>query len=76
MTNGELLKLLENNAIEYLRDPKRSFSNRHMNRMKARDKRKMRNRIVEAIVIDFINFVGASQGVDLGLNSRNIGTGL
>jgi hypothetical protein len=47
-----------------------------MNRLKKGDKQHLKARVVEAVLIDFINFVGSCQGVDLGLNSRNIGTNL
>jgi adenylyl- and sulfurtransferase ThiI len=36
----------------------------------------LKKHLVEAVLIDFINFVGSSQGCDLGLNSENFGTNL
>jgi hypothetical protein len=76
MTNGELLKLLEGHAVAYCMDPKCAWRNHHMNRLKKRDKKHLKKRVIEAVLIDFINHVGSSQGCDLGLNSQNLGTNL
>ena len=76
MTSGELLKMLEAAAVAYRMDPKCAWRNRRMNRLKKQDKKHLKKKVVEAVLIDFINFVGSCQGVDLGLNSRNMGTNL
>jgi hypothetical protein len=76
MTNGELLKLLEGHAVSYRQDPECAWRNRRMNNLKKGDKKHLKKRVIDAVLIDFINFVGSCQGVDLGLNSRNFGTNL
>jgi hypothetical protein len=76
MKKIDLLKMLERNAVEYQKLPKVAWKNRHMNSLKKGDRCHLKRRVVQAVVIDFINYVAVMQGVDLGLNSRNIGTGL
>lgn len=76
MTNGDLCKMLEGCAVAYLNDPKAAINNRHMNRLKKKDRKHLKGRVVEAVLIDYLNFVASCHGMDLGLNSRNIGTEL
>jgi len=69
MTNGELLDLLLINAIEYCPDAGRSIiRNSHMN--SCNNRTKVDQSTVDALIVDFINFVATGMGGDLGLYTR------
>ena len=77
MTKKELLDMLTNIAIEYRKDSFDSVFNRntHMNNLgsmsevinciDAQD-------IIDAVVVDFINYVGSYQGLDWGLYTKDL----
>jgi hypothetical protein len=66
MTKKELLTYLTDRAIEYAPDATKSvFDNKHMNNLSDFDK--IDQRVTEALLVDFINFIGLHQGLDWGL---------
>lgn len=76
MTKKELLDMLTNIAIEYRKESYDSVFNRntHMNNLgsiakvisiDAQD-------IIDAVVVDFINYVGSYQGLDWGLYTKDL----
>jgi hypothetical protein len=63
MTKIDLLKMITNYAVEYSEDVENSIHrNNHMNNIKETDK--IDKRISDAILVDFINFIGMKQCVD------------
>ena len=70
MTKLELLKYLEKTAKEYRKDCSASIvRNRHMNKLD--EDCNVEQKIVDAILVDFINKIGVDQGVDYGLYTRD-----
>lgn len=78
MTKGELLKMLEREANEYRAKALDSVRrNCHMNSLTEADMAEVRKnpnlfrRFADAILVDFVNQVGANQGLDYGLNTKH-----
>lgn len=78
ITRGKLLNFLTEEAREYRKDALSSLEwNRHMNNLSSKDISKMKKerqrhqRIVDALLVDFINTVGANQGVDYALYTKH-----
>lgn len=70
MTNGELLSFLEKRAIEYREGALSSIRrNRHMNEHTGAD---IAQEDVDALLVDFINFIASRMGGDYGLRSEHI----
>jgi hypothetical protein len=68
MTKREFMKILEMTAAEYVRVAKESiFKNKHMNDLRPEDKYMVNQRIIEAVIADYINYIGTFQGLDEGL---------
>ena len=70
MSKIEMIKLLAKNALEYrkngvLKSLKRNF---HMNEY---DGEKIKKSTIDAILVDFLNFIASYQGVDLGLYTKD-----
>ncbi len=79
MTRGELLKLLEEEAKRYRLEALLSIKrSRHMNDLSQADLAKLEKnqkqiqRLIDALLVDFINKVGIGQCVDLGLYTKHI----
>ncbi len=80
MTRGDLLKLLEREAKSYRKEALESVSgrNRHMNELSTLDIQVMNEiperfqRFADAILVDFINLIGNSQGLDYGLYVKDL----
>lgn len=71
MTRGELVKYLEQVARDYRTDALLSINrNSHMNELNGVSY--LSQQQVDAVLVDFINFVAACQGIDLGLNTQHI----
>jgi len=72
MSKIELLTLLTGFAKEYVPDAIASVSrNSHMNNLMNAEESVTRT-VAEAVIVDFINFVGFRQGVDYGLYTSDL----
>lgn len=79
MTRGKLLNLLDGEAMKYREETLSSIErNRHMNDLSGKDIAKLKEnqewaqRIVDAVLVDFVNFVGVGQGLDYGLYTKHL----
>lgn len=79
MTKGELLKLLTDEAKRYRGDALDSVErNRHMNALSRNDlarlkkDKKLVQRLIDALLVDFINGIGTSQGIDYSLYAKHL----
>jgi len=70
MANGELMKMLVKYAKEYAPDCLESIKcNSHMNKYRGKV---VAQTTIDAILVDFVNFIGHGQGLDLGLYTRDL----
>jgi hypothetical protein len=69
MTKGQLCKLLETDAVLYLKDSKESLR-RNTHEFSFRGT--YNHKFAMAVLIDYINFVARGQGLDLGLEEKHI----
>lgn len=79
MTRGKLLNLLTKEAKRYRRQALASIErNGHMNDLSQKDlmrlkrDRQLTQRVIDALLVDFINIVGVGQCLDYGLYTKNI----
>lgn len=79
MNKKQLLDLLENETKAYRNDALDSIArNRHMNDLTKRDIARLRKnsklfeRLRDALLVDFINFVGTGQNLDQGLRTKHL----
>lgn len=79
MTRGELLNLLTEKAKIYRLEALQSIErSRHMNNLSTRDFSKLKReqrliqKTVDALLVDFINAVGADQCLDYGLYTKHL----
>lgn len=79
MTRGKLLNLLTEEAKEYRREALLSIKrNRYMNKLSEKDlaklqkNRKLIQKTTDALLVDFINFVGVGQCVNYGLHTKHL----
>lgn len=71
MTKIELLEYLKNMAIEYREKAAKSIhNNNHMNELVETDT--VESKMVDALLVDFINYIGNFQGVDYGLYTYDL----
>jgi hypothetical protein len=71
MTNGELIKFLESLAEEYRRDAVASINrNSHSNELMGACK--LTQHEVDAVLVNFINFVAMKRGMDWGLYTKDL----
>jgi hypothetical protein len=71
MTKLELLKLIEARAKEYSAEARSSLvRNNHMNEIKKDEE--IDQRVIDAVLVDFINYIGVTQGVDYGLYTSDL----
>jgi hypothetical protein len=69
MTKAELLNMLTRNAKEYRKGAMQSIKrNNHMNNATGE---KIRQDDIDALLVDFINYVGVCQGIDYGLYTED-----
>ncbi|MBI3045934.1 MAG: hypothetical protein HYY86_00095 [Candidatus Harrisonbacteria bacterium] len=78
-TRGDLLNLLEKEAEKYRLQALASIErNRHMNDLSVEDlaqlkkNQQLTQRVINALLVDFINVVGTSQCCDYGLNTKQL----
>ncbi|MBU4348331.1 MAG: hypothetical protein L6266_01965 [Nanoarchaeota archaeon] len=79
MTCGELLNLLEEEAKKYRKEALSSVEhNRYMNNLSFKDISKLKKeqrltqKLIDAILVDFINRIGNGQGGDYGLRTEHL----
>ena len=79
MTVGELISLLEKEAKKYRKHARISIArNFHMNELTQNDiaeltgKKNFADRVIDAALVDFINYVAVGQGCDLGLYVKHL----
>jgi len=71
MTNIELLTKLKKSADNYGHNANTSIHiNNHMNNITTN--KKIDQDIIDAILVDFINYIGMQQGVDYALYTRDL----
>lgn len=69
--NGRELMSLTRQAQEYRADAQKSLErNRHMNEIEQGEQ--VQQRIIDAVLTDFINYLGMKQGVDFGLYTEDL----
>ena len=71
MTNGELIKLLESDAIKYKGIAIQSLRN-NAHAYELSDSEIISQTHVNAILVDFINYIAYSSGMNLGLRVEHI----
>jgi len=70
MTNGELLKMLTNHAKDYRDIASNSISrNKNMNKL---DGALIHDDIIDAVLVDFINYIAAEHGGNYGLCTKHL----
>ena len=72
MDRGELLKYVDRMAVEYA--PKCSESvlrNTHMNELPNK-KYLLIQKEIDAILVDFVNYIGADQNLDYGMYTKDL----
>ena len=79
MTRGELLNLLTSDARKYRDGALASVErNIHMNDLASRDLQRLKRnrqliqRLIDALLVDFINMVGVGQCVDCALYTKDL----
>lgn len=73
MLKGDLMQMLITNAKAYRPLAGESVvRNSHMNELSKDEVIPQRH--IDAILVDFINYVGFRQGMDLGLYTENLGS--
>ena len=79
MTRGQLLKLLTEEAREYRKEALSSLErNSHMNDLSEEDFERLRKnrlvtkKLIDALLVDFINYVATGQCCDYGLHTGHI----
>lgn len=73
MTNGDLLNLITTHAKNYRKDAAKSvLRNNHMNDIAKSDK--IPQKVIDALLVDFVNFVGMQHCMDWGLYTIDLQT--
>lgn len=68
MKKIDLLKLVEGNIREYRQNANKSLRiNGHMNNQVMDGRENIPQEVVDALLVDFLNYLGADQGVDYGM---------
>jgi len=68
----DVLNTLSQTAQDYRAEANESiFRNRHMNTIK--DKPNMEQGLIDAFLVDFINYVGACKGIDYAMYTKDLG---
>lgn len=71
MNNGDLMNLLVKRAKEYAPQAQESIKrNEHMHAL-AEDETPTKDQS-DAVIADFVNFIGMKQGMDLGLYTEDL----
>ena len=70
MTSGELLKIITTIAKKYRIKCNQSLKiNKHMNDL---DNVNVSQNVIDAILVDFINYIGMEHGVDYAIYARDL----
>ena len=72
-TKGDLLKYIERMVIEYA--PKCNDSikrNNHMNKLGESGMLGISQDHIDAVLVDFVNYIGTNQGLDWGLYTKDL----
>lgn len=74
MTNGQLCKLVERVIKKYRLEARDSvIRNKHMNDLGPRDKSALKQKIIDALLVDFLNFFAVTAcGMDLGMYTSDL----
>jgi hypothetical protein len=71
LTSGELLKLITGFAKEYHSKSVESVKRKnHMNDLTEKDE--VSQKVVDAVLADFVNYIGSTRGVDYGLYASDL----
>ena len=71
MTRRDYMNYLERVAVEYVKDAKVSIvRNKHMNKLTGKER--VSQKIIDAVIVDFINVIGAWQGLDEGYYVKDL----
>jgi hypothetical protein len=58
-------------AKKYRRDAQKSLEiNRHMNQIDEGEQ--VQQRIIDAVLVDFINYIGMKHGIDMGIYTKDL----
>ena len=69
-TKGDLLRYLDHCACEYHKEAAKSVArNDHMNTLKGVS---VPQDIIDAVVVDFVNWVGTHQGLDYAMYTKHL----
>ena len=72
MSAGEMLEVMAKYAIEYSKGAQGSLlRNKHMNEVVERELVSQRH--IDAVLVDFINHIGARHGIDYALYTSDLG---
>ena len=79
MSRGEMLNLLTKEAKEYHRKALPFIKwNKRMNNLsladfaKLKKNKKLMQKVVDAVIVDFINSIGINQGIDYALYTKHL----
>lgn len=71
MTKGAFMSVIEMISRDYYKDaPQSILRNNHMNNLKGDEV--INKDVVEAVIVDFINFIGMKQGLDYGMYIKDL----
>jgi hypothetical protein len=72
MTRGEYMKMLDKFAVEYCKQnvEESIHRNNHMNDLEENDD--VTKRVSDAIIVDFVNFVGSKFCLDYGMYTKDL----
>ena len=71
MIKIDLLEMITRNACDYSKDAKASLlRNNHMNEIEKDTP--LDQKVIDAVLVDFINFIGMQQGVDYAIYTRDL----
>ena len=71
LTSGELLELITDFAKEYrLKSVESMNRNKHRNDLTEKDE--VSQKVVDAVLVDFVNYIGVTRGVDYGLYASDL----
>ena len=71
MTKRGYMDFLEEVAVGYVEGAKASMKrNTHMNELDGKEK--IKQRVIDAVIVDFINTVGLAHGLDEGYTAKDL----
>lgn len=69
-TKGDLLRYLDQCAVDYSKEAPTSLTrNGHLTGL---GKRAVSQQVIDAVLVDFINWIGVQQGIDYAMNARDL----